>query len=926
MAVFATNNICGYHRKYPLLQKLVEANSAKVICLQETKLRTGVIRLGQFTSYQRNCNNNSITYGEAVLIHQSLPSRPHALPTSLHHINCVAAEAKINGSWIVVISVYIKHSQLGAITALINYANKIPKIVIMGDLNARSIGFGDSVDNARGKELEAALQNSKMLRVENNQATYVGYNGHSVIDHVVVSGNIHSSFSRCYIGHTTTSDHEPLLTNFGNTALGGPTVRTIRRFKLANWNLISNRIDERLKEFSVINGIEEAATNLNSIIQEEVDKGVPTSTVHPFRLQLPPAIITKIKEKRRLYRKINKDRTNTILKQEHNRLNAIIRREVQEFKREQWLRKCSNLDHRDGGRFWKEFKAMTGQCTRQRITLSKGTDLTNEPAEVSELFAEHLEAVFTDHLEAEFHGRHHREVESGVDLMLEGEGGKLEPITLEELDSAIAQGKSSAPGESGITRNIIRKIKTKTLTNKLLQLYNKCLDEEVIPAVWKSAVIINIHKPKKRADDPASYRPISLLEVLGKILERILKNRLDAMVDELNILPYSQRGFRPGLSTHTIHLELHTEAARTLNNKLVMSAMCLDFERAFDKVWHSGLIYKLNRCGLPGGMVRLLANFLRCRTFRVKTEGHLSQIRSQRAGIPQGSLLSPTLYNIYCADIPQPTNEHTILLQYADDTAIYTRGRTLQNSNARMRKYVETLGEWLVRWRIKPNPDKTQLTAFGSKKSASVVRIEKLVRLPEIWGKEIKYNNQIKYLGITYDRGWGFSKDTTEITKQIKQRSGLLSRVRCAFGKNVKTLIHTYKSFIRPLIDYRKVHLTTEATLLEGFARLERVILRRARKLRRNTRNVEVIPEDEAVPSRLFKLLRRQAENLVTHGDDRTRQILTKGFKLRNINFPPQQKYLKMPSLTALASMQNLTQPQRELLDSAPEGMYSTRR
>lgn len=925
MAVFVTLNICGYYNKYPLLQKMAEVNSAKIICLQETKIKNGAIRLKHFVSYQRNCQESRATYGEAVLIHHSLPSRPHLLPTTLQHVNCVAAEVRIGGRWYVVASAYIKGNQIGAIEKLIEYANKHPRFMLLGDLNARSIEYGDYATNSRGRELKNAIDSTRMVRLENNVPTYTGYQGHTVIDHIVVSGNLHSSFSGCYLGQSVTSDHEPLVADFGSPEKSRRDPITIRRFRLADWPRISEKIDSRLEqEFTLARGVEEAANKFNSIVKEEIDRGVPTRTILPHKQQLPPQIVAMIKEKRRLMRKIAKDRMNATLKQEHNRLNATVRRKIQEFKREQWLQRCSRLDYRDGSRFWREFKSMSGQYSKQSITLSKGDDLTSEPAEVSEIFAEHLENVFSVHKDDIFNTRVHREIEGEADQMLEGTNEKLSPITLVELESAIAQGKSTAPGGSGITRNIIRKVNSPTLKYKLLDLFNRCFEREIIPDPWKKAIIINIPKPKKRADDPASYRPISLLEVLGKILERIIKNRLDDYLERNNILPYSQRGFRPNLSTHTIHLELHAEAARCINNHMVMSAMCLDFERAFDKVWHGGLIYKLSKCGLPGGMVRLLANFLKNRTFQVRTEGHLSQVKRQRAGIPQGSLLSPTLYNIYCADIPQPLNENTILFQYADDTAIFTKGKNLRISNALMRKYAEVLGAWLVRWRIKPNPDKTQLTAFGSRKSASTVRIEKLERLPEVWGQEIRYTNNIKYLGITYDRGWGFIKDTSETSVKIRQRSSLLSKVRCTFGSNEKTLIHTYKLFIRPLIDYRRVHLATEKTLVQGYARRERVILRRARYLRWNTKNTEVIPDEEAIPSRILKLMKRQAENLQTYGDDRTREILTRHFKIRNIDFPPQKKFFVMPNLVALALLDTLTQPQRDLLESAPASMYST--
>ena len=140
-----------------------------------------------------------------------------------------------------------------------------------------------------------------------------------------------------------------------------------------------------------------------------------------------------------------------------------------------------------------------------------------------------------------------------------------------------------------MSRVILASIRSDEIYTKIRQIINACLRGEVFPGQWKRGKVVMILKPDKTPRTAASYRPIALLDVIGKVYEMIIKDRLEEHVEQLNLVPYSQKGFRPARSTQTAHLELQTEATKTINSGFYMLALYLDLEAAFDRVWHDAL-------------------------------------------------------------------------------------------------------------------------------------------------------------------------------------------------------------------------------------------------------------------------------------------------------------------------------------------------
>ncbi|GBP67634.1 Probable RNA-directed DNA polymerase from transposon BS [Eumeta japonica] len=230
---------------------------------------------------------------------------------------------------------------------------------------------------------------------------------------------------------------------------------------------------------------------------------------------------------------------------------------------------------------------------------------------------------------------------------------------------------------------------------------------------WKEAEVIGIHKPGKPRDLPASYRPISLLSGLAKLFERVLKTRLSNHLFGKGLIIDEQFGFRPAHSCPQQVLRLVEYVTEGFKSKQKTVAVFFDVAKAFDRVWHAGLVYKLYSLQVPDRLIFIIQNFLSNRYFTFRHERTHSTRRLIRAGVPQGSALSPLLYSAYTNDIPRPSSGVQLAL-FADDTALFykSRNRSTLSTFLRLQRAIDELGQWFRLWRIEVNPEKSAAIQF----------------------------------------------------------------------------------------------------------------------------------------------------------------------------------------------------------------------
>jgi hypothetical protein len=243
-----------------------------------------------------------------------------------------------------------------------------------------------------------------------------------------------------------------------------------------------------------------------------------------------------------------------------------------------------------------------------------------------------------------------------------------------------------ACGIDGIPNESLRHLLRRPLVH-LTHLFYHCFRLSHFPNSWKEVKIITLPKPGKYPKFPQNLCPISPLSTTGKPLEKIILKALQQHIDERGMLNASQFGFRARPSKTLQCMRLTDHVTLNFNNKLSTAAVFLDIAKAFDTTWHTDLLYKLSKLEFSINLIKLVSSFLSQRKFRVTVEGEMSTRRVMQAGVPQGSVLSPTLYNMYINDAPQT---HDLAL-FADDTCLYA---TDHNEGFLIRKLQRGLAQW----------------------------------------------------------------------------------------------------------------------------------------------------------------------------------------------------------------------------------------
>ena len=227
--------------------------------------------------------------------------------------------------------------------------------------------------------------------------------------------------------------------------------------------------------------------------------------------------------------------------------------------------------------------------------------------------------------------------------------------------------KSTGPDAIG---NWILKNCSNILCKPLVTLFNKSLTEGVFPSLWKQANVCPVFK-KGSKSDKTNYRPISLLSNMSKVFEKIVYKRLYEYLTENNLLTEQNSGFKKNDSTVNQLLKIVHQIYQDINDGKDTCMVFLDVSKAFDKVWHEGLIFKIQQMGIVGILLNWFENYISERYQNVVLNGVTSNVCFLESGVPQWSILGPLLFLIYINDIIDDMECHINL--FADDTSVQQR-------------------------------------------------------------------------------------------------------------------------------------------------------------------------------------------------------------------------------------------------------------
>ena len=210
---------------------------------------------------------------------------------------------------------------------------------------------------------------------------------------------------------------------------------------------------------------------------------------------------------------------------------------------------------------------------------------------------------------------------------------------------------------------------SKVISQPLAYIINLSLSSGVFPSVWKKAKITPVHK-KGDMSKPENFRPISILPIFSKILEKAAHSQLSQFLEENNLLTECQFGYRQNRSTKLASTLLFDNIRSLIDNGKLVGAIYIDLTKAFDTIGHGVLLSKLQEYGIKGTALEWITNYLFNREESVYANGQFSSKQNMLSGVPQGSILGPLLFVIFYNDFPEYL-KHCSCVMYADDTIIY---------------------------------------------------------------------------------------------------------------------------------------------------------------------------------------------------------------------------------------------------------------
>ena len=334
------------------------------------------------------------------------------------------------------------------------------------------------------------------------------------------------------------------------------------------------------------------------------------------------------------------------------------------------------------------------------------------------------------------------------------------------------------------------------LVQPLKIIFSNVLKTGKFPDQWKEANVTPVHK-KNDKQVYSNYRPISLLTLLAKIFEKILFKYLYNHFISNNLISTNQSGFKPGDSCTNQLLSLTNDIHAAFNDRhcLEVRSVYLDMSKAFDKVWHEGLIFKLEQNGIGGNLLALIKDYLYNRKQRVVLNGAESVWAPIFSGVPQGSVLGPLLFLIFINDLEDGIKSHVKF--FADDTSLFSIVKDPIKSATDLNHDLDVIATWAYQWKMSFNPDPTKLAEevlFSCKNQH--------VEHPPLFfnNVEVKRVTEHKHLGLVLDSKLSFTKHINEKVTIARRWIGIIKHVSKYLP--LKSLDQIYKMHVRPHLDY----------------------------------------------------------------------------------------------------------------------------
>lgn len=800
-------NICGLRGKIPELQLLCNEIEPKILALQET--------LFDNTKYVDKLDNRRYRWylqpganlsknGVAIAIDKATPHKLIPINTKLQAVACRTIGKKA----MTYVSIYIpprKMTPKEIKQELLSLIKQLPKpFMLMGDLNAHSTNWGSFKTDRWGKAIQEVINELDLYLMNDGKSTKTSKNTTcmSAIDLTITSSQI-NSLRWDVDSDCRSSDHFPIIiTENAQAKPSNHKPNWVHR--RANW-----------ENFQSILKLEITPNDSNTIesitkkIHEAAIASIPR-TKEPIHGKVPwwnKQVEQCIKERRTALRKVKEykhdDKTKSKLVKKLNKAKHRATKVIKQAKQDSWDNFLSTLDDKvtNTKELWNKIHALSGKTYKRGITLTIKEDVIEDPKEVANLLADHFyEQSATQQYTKSFQTIKARTEAKPLNTNCESDRIYNKNFSIEELNSALNKAEGKATGIDEISYEMLRHLPLETKII-LLEEYNKIWKQGKIPDKWKTGLVVPIPKENDNPHDIKNYRPITLLSCIGKVMERMINTRLITELEEKFRLNPDQFAFRPGKSTDEYFTELEGTIVPAIEKGNHVECALLDLSKAYDKAWRRPILEQLTKWNIEGNMLRYVEDFLSDRKFQVEIGTTRSNTKTQENGIPQGAVISVTLFLIAMNSIVnkyRKADKNIKILIYADDILIIIIGKVKQKLRAKLQKIINKITDWTKNrgFTIAPHKSKIIHICDQFKHSTKIPNIK-------INGQTVPLVKNAKILGITVDSRLNFKQHMINIKNSITERCNMIKVIGGRNrGANRSTMLKVFNSLILSKILY----------------------------------------------------------------------------------------------------------------------------
>ena len=663
--------------------------------------------------------------------------------------------------------------------------------LLTGDLNAKHPTWDKDVDRTGNNLIDALYTSDLQLLTPPGLGTYVSPATAKTSCLDLILGSTKYVNMQHRLGPYLGSDHIPVISTtldaslflvestFPKWIIKGKTKEFTEASNLIN---ASGQVEDSI-ESNVQRFIEELEETANKFFKKTTG-GSEKSPSNPWWNQ---ECEDATKERNKAWNTWCKKPT-TSNKIEFKRKEAAAKRITLRSKREAWDRFCANLDFKTSSSVvWGYIRALSGRTSKFTYPIQGPNMTTIDTNDKVHIFAQKFYTSPPKSLNL----RHFIEKAKGEP----SSSGIERPFSKHELDKTIQTlKKRKSPGPDGIPNEMIQ-LMGENPRYRMLEIVNRIWQEGYHPKQWKDGHVIPIPKPGKDNTDADSYRQITLLSALGKTDECMVKNRLEYFCESNNVFSKTQCGFRPHKSTRDILLYINNEVRDAISSKETVCIAMIDLKGAFDKALHEAILYQCTLIGIKGTPLKWIESFLKNRTSAVRIGGIKSNQYFTETGIPQGSTLSPILFNILLHNLPFTPG--CTILSYADDITVVSRGRcpedvinTLQAGVTNLEGFIKEIGQEV-------NAQKSVGMIFTNKRKYLAPKLK-------INNTEIEYKKEHMLLGVMLDAPrLTYSKHINYLKTDCLKRINIMRKIAgTRWGCDRIALKSLYLAYIRPKIEH----------------------------------------------------------------------------------------------------------------------------